>query len=142
MHRGGKQKQGGRKAVYVREGGGVGQTARNRGTRGHEVSAEIKKKERKPPCKQPRDGGERVDVAGERLVVLLACFGSNTKHLWLCTCAGLRLWFYFRNIETKHGRNRFNKITCYSCREREGERGEGKIGLRLGVVRGLGGGVR
>lgn len=43
-----------------------GQTARNWGNRGHEVSAEIKKKERKPPRKQPRDGGERVDLAGRR----------------------------------------------------------------------------
>lgn len=43
-------------------GGGVGQTARNRGNRGHGVSAEIKK-ERKPLCKLQRDDGERVGLA-------------------------------------------------------------------------------
>lgn len=53
-------------------GGGVGQTARNRGNRGHGVSAEIKKKERKPPRKQPRDDGERVCVwLGEKRVMVV-----------------------------------------------------------------------
>lgn len=42
--------------------GGVGQTARNRGNRGHGVSAEIKRKE-ETPRKQPRDDGERVGLA-------------------------------------------------------------------------------
>lgn len=83
-------------------GGGVGQTARNRGNRGHGVSAEIKKKrERKPPRKQPRDDGERVWVClpawlGEREEgcgsCCLVCFGSHTKHLCLSASAGLRLW--------------------------------------------------
>lgn len=50
--------------MSVCEGGGVGQTARNGGNRGHGVRAEIKKTERKPPRKQPRDNGERVGLAG------------------------------------------------------------------------------
>lgn len=61
----GSRKGGERLCVSVCEGGGgVGQTARNGGNRGHGVRAEIKKTERKPPRKQPRDNGERVGLAG------------------------------------------------------------------------------
>lgn len=63
--------------MCVRGWGGVGQTARNRGNRGHGVSAEIKKKhrERKPLCKLQRDDVERVGEKGDG--GLLACLGSR-----------------------------------------------------------------
>lgn len=88
-----------------------GQAARNRGNRGHGVSAEIKKKKgkkkkRKPPCM-----AGRVHLAGRKgCCWLLACFGSNTKHLWLSASAGLRLRLYFRTREAKkYTGNRFDK---------------------------------
>lgn len=67
---------------YVCVGGGVGQTAKNRGNRGHGVSAEIKKKKEETPAQTAQGGwGESGSGWEKRVMVVVGMFWEPHKAL-------------------------------------------------------------
>lgn len=80
------------------------------GGRGHEVSAEIKKKARKPPHKQPRDGGESGCVWEEGCWWLPAC-----SAVYVCRN---KSGFILGTVGTKTVAVTCNKSGCQRARER------------------------
>lgn len=115
--------------VVVLVVGVVGQTARNNGYRGHQVSAEIKK-EGEETRKQPRDGGESVWEQG--------CWWLPQPSA-VCVCRN-KYGFGLATVGTK---KRGGNVIKAAAREREKGRGveEGRTQMGLRDRSGEGGWV-